>query len=139
MVPADVPTNDPLAESGLWAPLGGRPPDFFAASAMPSDAGPVLDAISTVAMSALMDRSGETSFILLSNSQETNPIRNRKKGKLFSNAGPVLDAISTGAMSALVDRSGETSFILLFLTLGWVGYGERRHAELPREDVPSRL
>jgi hypothetical protein len=28
---------------------------------------------------------------------------------------------------------------IIILTLGWVGYGERRHAELPREDVPTRL
>ena len=28
---------------------------------------------------------------------------------------------------------------IIILTLGWVGYGERRHAELPRKHVPSRL
>jgi hypothetical protein len=33
----------------------------------------------------------------------------------------------------------EIIIIIIILTLGWVGYGERRYAELPREDVPSQL
>jgi len=36
-------------------------------------------------------------------------------------------------------RKSRSRKMIIILTLGWVGYGERRHAELPREDVPSRL
>jgi hypothetical protein len=41
------------------------------------------------------------------------------------------------SFSAGMERISLAAAIII-LTLGWVGYGERRHAELPREDLPSR-
>jgi hypothetical protein len=46
-------------------------------------------------------------------------------------------------MCKTVINAGISMFIIIIIIIiiltRWVGYGERRHAELPREDVPSRL